>query len=125
MGNAEEKILEIKVRYDKAITKIAEYSTELDKLKAREKQLKEDVSKGRIEREKYNLMMAETKIAAKEYTESIRVLNKQIQNERKEQTEMEGSLVRLRAELSNLTAAYDRLSRVEREGAKAKSCKIR
>lgn len=120
MGNAEEKILEIKVRYDKAITKIAEYSTELDKLKAREKQLKEDVSKGRIEREKYNLMMAETKIAAKEYTESIRVLNKQIQNERKEQTEMEGSLVRLRAELSNLTAAYDRLSRVEREGVKGK-----
>ena len=120
MGNAEEKILEIKVRYDKAITKIAEYSTELDKLKAREKQLKEEVSKGRIEREKYNLMMAETKIAAKEYTESIRVLNKQIQNERKEQTEMEGSLVRLRAELSNLTAAYDRLSRVEREGVKGK-----
>lgn len=120
MGNAEEKILEIKVRYDKAITKIAEYSTEIDKLKAREKQLKEDVSKGRIEREKYNLMMAETKIAAKEYTESIRVLNKQIQNERKEQTEMEGSLVRLRAELSNLTAAYDRLSRVEREGVKGK-----
>ena len=120
MGNEEEKILEIKVRYDKAITKIAEYSTELDKLKAREKQLKEDVSKGRIEREKYNLMMAETKIAAKEYTESIRVLNKQIQNERKEQTEMEGSLVRLRAELSNLTAAYDRLSRVEREGVKGK-----
>lgn len=120
MGNAEEKILEIKVRYDKAITKIAEYSTELDKLKAREKQLKEDVSKGRIEREKYNLMMAETKIAAKEYTKSIRVLNKQIQNERKEQTEMEGSLVRLRAELSNLTAAYDRLSRVEREGVKGK-----
>lgn len=120
MGNAEEKILEIKVRYDKAITKIAEYSTELDKLKAREKLLKEDVSKGRIEREKYNLMMAETKIAAKEYTESIRVLNKQIQNERKEQTEMEGSLVRLRAELSNLTAAYDRLSRVEREGVKGK-----
>lgn len=120
MGNAEEKILEIKVRYDKAITKIAEYSTELDKLKAREKQLKEDVSKGRIEREKYNLMMAETKIAAKEYTESIRVLNKQIQNERKEQTEMEGSLVRLRAELSNLTATYDRLSRVEREGVKGK-----
>ena len=108
------------MRYDKAITKIAEYSTELDKLKAREKQLKEDVSKGRIEREKYNLMMAETKIAAKEYTESIRVLNKQIQNERKEQTEMEGSLVRLRAELSNLTAAYDRLSRVEREGVKGK-----
>lgn len=78
------------------------------------------MSKGRIEREKYNLMMAETKIAAKEYTESIRVLNKQIQNERKEQTEMEGSLVRLRAELSNLTAAYDRLSRVEREGVKGK-----
>lgn len=125
MGNAEEKILEIKVRYDKAITKIAEYSTELDKLKAREKQLKEDVSKGRIEREKYNLMMAETKIAAKEYTESIRVLNKQIQNERKEQTEMEGSLVRLRAELSNLTAAYDRLSRVEREGVKGKELQDR
>ena len=34
MGNAEEKILEIKVRYDKAITKIAEYSTELEQGKS-------------------------------------------------------------------------------------------
>lgn len=124
--NTSEKILEIRVKYDDAIRKIAEYRTQLDILRKVEQTLKEDLKKGRMSREEYNIKLTENRVATQQYTDAIRVLNKQIQNERKEQTEMEGSLVRLRAELSNLTAAYDRLSRVERvRGAKAKSCKIR
>lgn len=118
--NTSEKILEIRVKYDDAIRKIAEYRTQLDILRKVEQTLKEDLKKGRMSREEYNIKLTENRVATQQYTDAIRVLNKQIQNERKEQTEMEGSLVRLRAELSNLTAAYDRLSRVEREGVKGK-----
>ena len=118
--NTSEKILEIRVKHDDAIRKIAEYRTQLDILRKVEQTFKEDLKKGRMSREEYNIKLTENRVATQQYTDAIRVLNKQIQNERKEQTEMEGSLVRLRAELSNLTAAYDRLSRVEREGAKGK-----
>lgn len=118
--NTSEKILEIRVKYDDAIRKIAEYRTQLDILRKVEQTLKEDLKKGRMSREEYNIKLTENRVATQQYTDAIRVLNKQIQNERKEQTEMEGGLVRLRAELSNLTAAYDRLSRVEREGGEGK-----
>lgn len=120
MENVEERVLDIRVRYDDAIRKIAEYRTQLDVLRKREQTLKEDLKAGRFEREEYNVKLTETQIAAREVNEVIRVLNKQVQNERKEQTELEGSLVRLRAELSNLTASYDRLSRAERNSARGK-----
>lgn len=119
-NNVEERILDIKVRYDDAIRKIAEYRSQLDVLTKRERTLKEDLKEGRISREKYNLLLSETKIEAQQYNDAIRVLNKQIQNQLKTEREQEGSLSALRAELSNLTAAYDRLSRTEREGAKGK-----
>lgn len=120
MENVEERVLDIRVRYDDAIRKIAEYRTQIDVLHQVEKTLKDDLKAGRIEREEYNVKLTETQIATREVNEAIRILNKQIQNERKEQMELEGSLVRLRAELSNLTASYDRLSRAERNSAKGK-----
>ena len=70
--------------------------------------------------EKYNLEMAKSTAERKQYSEAIRVVSKQIQNERKQQTELEGSLKSLRAELSNLTAEYDSLSRAERNAARGK-----
>lgn len=75
---------------------------------------------GRISREQYNLKLSETKIATQQYNDVIRMLNKQVQNQLKLEKEQEGSLVALRAELSNATAAYDALSREEREGTKGK-----
>lgn len=120
MDNTEEKVLDIKVRYDDAIRGIAKYQGAIDELRLHEKYAKEDLEKGRISREKYNLFMADSRVKVRENTEAIRVLNKQIENERKEQSELEGSLVSLRARLSNLTSAYDNLSRAERESAKGK-----
>ena len=124
---ATEKILEIKVKYDDAISAIAEYRTEMDKLKQHEKELRDELKKAQKdenlsakEREdalaKYNIEMEKTKAEYAQYSDAVRTLTKHMQNERKQQTENEGSLKSLRAELSNLTAEYDSLSREARNG---------
>lgn len=117
-NNVEERILDIRVRYDDAIRKIADYKTQLDVVRKVEQTLKEDLRAGRVSREQYNLKMTETKVASLEITESIRILNKEIQNNRKIEREQEGSLASLRAQLSNLTSAYDKLSEADRKTAK-------
>lgn len=119
-SNTEEKILDIKVRYDDAIRAIAQYQSAVDAAKNHEKELKEELREGRISREQYNAEMAATKVVITENNESIRTLNKEIQNNRRTEKEAEGSLKSLRAELSNLTAEYDSLSRAERNAARGK-----
>lgn len=129
MADATEKILEIKVKYDDAIRKIAAYQTEIDKLKNEEKKFSDELKKrlkeenlSASEREaamtRYNAEMAKYKAERQQYADAIRILNKEIKNERIQQTELEGSAKALRAELSNLTAEYDSLSRAERQSAK-------
>lgn len=120
MANVEEKILDIKVRYDDAIRAIAKYQGAVDAAKQHEKQLKKELTEGRISRAQYNEEMAATKAVITENNEAIRTLNKEIQNNRKQEKEAEGSLKSLRAELSNLTAEYDGLSRAERNAARGK-----
>lgn len=122
--DAVEKVLEIKVRYDDAIRKIAEYRKQLDVLKQVEKTLKEDVEKGRISRDAYNIKLTETKIATQEYNDAIRVLNKEIQNNIKAEKQQENSLVALRASLSNLTRQYDEMSEAERNSASGQDLEI-
>lgn len=117
-NKVEERVLDIRVRYDDAIRKIAEYRTQLDTLHQVEKTLNDDLKAERISREKYNLRLSETKVATGEVNDAIRVLNKQIQNQRKEQKSLEGSAEALRARLSNLTAEYDKLGRADRKTAK-------
>lgn len=119
-SNTEEKILDIKVRYDDAIRAIAQYQSAVDAAKNHEKELKEELREGRISREQYNAEMAATKVVITENNEAIRTLNKEIKNNRRTEKEAEGSLKSLRAELSNLTAEYDSLSRAERNAARGK-----
>lgn len=119
-SNTEEKILDIKVRYDDAIRAIAQYQSAVDAAKNHEKELKEELREGRISREQYNAEMAATKVVITENNEAIRTLNKEIQNNRRTEKEAEGSLKSLRAELSNLTAEYDSLSRAERNASRGK-----
>ena len=112
----EERILDIKVKYDDAIRGIAKYRTELDVLRKVEATLKEDLEKGRISREAYNLKLTENKIAVQQANEAIRVLNKEIQNNVTIERQQAGSLIAMRAELSNLTRTYDSLSKIQRNG---------
>lgn len=112
-----EKILDIKVNYNEAVKAIAEYQTKIDAARDAEKNLKKQLKDGEISRQQYNEEMAASKIAIADYNDAIRIINKTVQNQIKQEKEQEGSLKALRAELSNLTAEYDALSEAERKGA--------
>lgn len=120
MANVEEKVLEIKVRYDDAIRAISKYQGAVDAAKLHEADLKKQLKDNQISRAEYNAEMAATKVVIQENNDAIRVLNKEIQNNLRIEKEKEGSAKALRAELSNLTAEYDSLSRAERNSAKGK-----
>lgn len=118
-----EKILDIKVNYNEAIKAIANYQAKIDAARNAEKQLKKQLSEGKISRRQYNEAMASTKAVIADYNDSIRIINKTVQNQLKQEKEQEGSLRSLRAELSNLTAEYDALSEAERKGARGEELK--
>ncbi len=117
----QERILSIRVKYDDAIRGIAQYNQKIDELRVHEMELNAQLKHGLITREEYNEEMAATDAVIKSYKEDVRVLNKEVQNNIKTEKEQEGSLAQLRAQLSNLTKEYDKLSREEREsGEKGK-----
>lgn len=118
-----EKILDIKVNYNEAVKAIAEYQTKIDAARDAEKNLKKQLKDGEISRQQYNEEMAASKIAIADYNDAIRIINKTVQNQIKQEKEQEGSLRSLRAQLSNLTAEYDALSEAERKGARGEELK--
>ena len=123
MAEKVEKILDIKVNYSDAIKAIAEYQKKIDAAREAEKNLKKQLKDGEISRQQYNEAMAASKIAIADYNDSIRIINKTVQNQIKQEKEQEGSLRSLRAQLSNLTAEYDALSEAERKGARGEELK--
>lgn len=116
----ETRILNIKVEYKEAINGIVGYKKQIQALKDAEKEMKRQVEEGTVSEEEYQQALAANKIMMKEYSDAIRVLEKEVRNNIHAQTEQEGSLKSLRAELSNLTAEYDALGRAEREGAEGR-----
>ena len=120
MATEEERILKIIVDSDKAIKKIIEYREALEALRKKEAELKKQKESSEIEEQQYRSEMEQTRILTKQYTESIRVLTKEVNNNIKSDREKSTSLKGLRAQLSNLTAAYDNLQREERESARGR-----
>lgn len=118
MAETQQKILDIKVNYNEAIKAIAEYRKKIDETIEVEKKLKEQLKAKEISEQQYREEMAATKVAITDYNDAIRIINKTVQNQIKQEKEQEGSLKSLRAQLSNLTAEYDSLSRVDRNGKK-------
>lgn len=112
----QQKIIEIKVRYDQAVQGIAKYTQAINQLKTEQQQLKTELKQGTITEQQYNTAMAQNREQVKTYQTDIRALSREFQNNVKEQRENEGSLVSLRAQLSRLTATYDQLSREMRQG---------
>lgn len=117
MADKTEKILDIKVNYNKAIKAIAEYQTKIDAAREAEGNLKKQLKDGSISRQQYNEEMAASKAYISDCNDSIRIITKTMQNQIKQEKEQKGSLRSLRAELSNLTAEYDALSKADRENA--------
>ena len=113
-------VLDIQVDASQAIKSMNEYMQQIEKLKKENADLVEEVKKG-------NKTQLEADAIYTQNAEKIKILNqrisaqrKAIQNQIKAHEDNGKSLVALRAELSNLTASFDNLSRVEREGAKGR-----
>lgn len=115
------KILDIQVRYEEALDQIAQYRRAIEETKAQQKEFKKELDEGKITQAEYGRQMEASRISIAEQNQAISTLTKQIKNQQKVEKEEMGSLVQLRAQLSNLTAEYDRLSREEREGAKGRA----
>lgn len=114
----EQRILDIQVKYDDAVKGITNFRDEIEKLKAANKDLAEQYKQSGDRQ--YREQIEANTVVIKQYGENVRILQKEIQNNIRQQQEQEGSLKSLRAELSNLTRKYDELSRTERNSAKGK-----
>lgn len=117
------KILQIQVDYGDAVKQIAEWQAKIDAVRKQQKSLKEDLKEGRISQEEYQRSIQAGNLAMSQMKDAMNTVSKAVKNQLKSQAEQEGSLVQLRAEISNLNAEYDRLSRAERESAKGDELK--
>ena len=113
-----QQILDIKVKYEDAIYGIIRYKEKIDQLKASIKDLQQQEKDKTITTNEMKLQTEAINATIKEYQYNVRALQKEIQNNVREEQQQEGSLKSLRAQLSNATKAYDELSRAERNGAK-------
>lgn len=125
-----EKILEIKVDVNDAIKGISNLNKEIDaqrqyqkQLQAQIKELSKDYAANAGEIEQLQLELVKSKELTKDYSSQVQVLSRSVQNQLKVDRENIGSLKQLRAQLSNLTAAYDALSEEERNAAKGRELK--
>lgn len=107
---AEEKvtILDVQVNAQAAIKTITEYRAKIDQLKSALKEEEQQNGKNTQQAEVYR---AEIAALNKDLRENVKQLGNQVTQQR----EQEGSLVSMRARLSELTSAYDRLSKEERQ----------
>ncbi len=113
--NVTTKILQIQVDYGDAVAKMAQYRQAIETIKKQQAEWKKSLKEGAISQEEYAQSIEASKLQIGQYNQAISTIQKTVVNQLKQQKEQEGSLVALRAELSNLTAEYDRLSRADRE----------
>lgn len=120
MTTEEQKILDIKVKYEDAIYDIIRYKEKIEQLKTSLEDLKKQEKDGTISRNEYKLQTEAVNATIKEYQYNVRALQKEVQNSIRQEEQQEGSLKSMRAELSNLTKAYSEMSKAERDSAKGK-----
>lgn len=117
------KIVDIQVRYKDAVSALAQYRTALAEARRYQTELKKELKNGKITQDQYEQSMSASTVFIKQQSGAMNALSKQVHNQIKVQKEQEGSLAQLRSLLSNTTAAYDALSRTERESAKGRDLK--
>lgn len=116
-NNSVQAILDIRVNSADAIQNIIKYKDELSKVKAEQKALKEELADGTKTQDEYNSAMMKQVKREEELRQAIQTNQRVLRANVKEQKNLEGSLEQLRGELSRATAAYDKMSRAERESA--------
>lgn len=125
-----EKILEIKVDVGDAIKDIDSLNRAVAEQKKIQQELKqqindleaaEDDNTDAINEAREAYILSQQKV--KDYNAQVAALSKSVQNQLKIDRENIGSMQQMRAQLSNLTKAYDSLSAEEREAAKGQELK--
>lgn len=116
----QQQILDIKVKYEDAIYGIIRYKEKIDELKASIKELQQQEKDKTITTNEMKVQTEAINATIKEYQYNVRALQKEIQNNIRQEEQQTGSLKSMRAELSNLTKAYSEMSKAERDSANGK-----
>lgn len=116
MADNKDKIISIQVNAAQALEQIAKLRGSMDDLKGKQKELDEAYKAGTMTQQEYGKATAELQVKMKKYRSDVQVLERQLVNQQKAQDANTGSLVQMRAELNNLTRAYDELSEADRRG---------
>ena len=125
MAEKTTKILEVVVDNNKAVAAIAEYNRLIDEQKAIQAELAKRLKEGTITQDGYYKAVAQSKEMTKTYSREVQELSKELQNNIKADTEKAGSLRKMRAELSNVTKAFDAMSEAERNSAEGQKLKAK
>lgn len=126
-----DKIINIRVKYSDLIKGMSESAKRIDTLNDRISELKSGLKglkaarkAGTIDEEAYNEQVAQTTqelVANREEVKALqsamRLYSREIQDNIKEEKNLEGSVNGLRASIRNLTAEYNALSAADREGS--------
>lgn len=116
MADEKKILLSVQVKADQALAEMAKTRKEIAELKSLQKQLDTSTEEGRLQYEKYGASIREA-------NKRLREQQKVYDNHIKTLFAQEDSLEALRAELSNLTLAYTKLSKAERESAEGQELK--
>lgn len=108
------KVLEVVVDNNKAVAAISHYNKLIEEQKKLQAELAQKYKDGEITQEAYRRATIKINEENKAYSRQIREISKELQNNIIADQQKEGSLRRLRAELSNLTKEYDELGEAER-----------
>ena len=113
-------IFSIEVDLGKSIKAIEEYRKSIEKAKAQQKELREELKEGFITNEEYKESFSALEKDILKAKEAMQINQRAVKNQIIVNNENTDSLRSLRAQLSQLTLAYDRMSEAEREAAKGK-----
>ncbi len=113
-------IFEIEVDLGKSIKAIEEYRKAIEKAKAQQKELRKELKEGTITTEEYEESFSALEKDILNTKDAMQVTQRAVKNLIVANNENNDSLRSLRAQLSQLTSAYDRMSEAEREAAKGK-----
>lgn len=118
--NEENVILNIDVKYKEAFDNVVKYKSQVDGLRASNVALKKELKDQKISQEEYNREVAKNSLLIKDASSSANAWDKVIQASIKTDREKDGSLVKMRSELSLLKRQYVELGEEERNSAKGK-----
>lgn len=113
-------ILDIRVNLGESIKAIEQYRQTIEKAKAQQKELRKELKEGTITNEEYEESFSALEKDILNAKDAMQVNQRAVKNLIVANNENNDSLRSLRAQLSQLTSAYDRMSEAEREAAKGK-----